>query len=256
MTIPLSSAWHFNTLDIYDYNQTGKLEKLFDTLADPSLPEGDVAEFGVFRGKSLLSVAHYLRETRQDRHVYGFDTFQGFPEEAKSFQDDTERFEDFGDASLLQMVREHRKLIELRDGGDYDTYTASANKDFSETNLDMIQRLATGLGLSNLTLVPGAFNISLPKFESLNPDLRISAGIIDTDLYLGYTEPLEFFRRYLVIGGFVYLDEYFSLKFPGARTACDEFLETTLDFELECWKDPYDSTWMRYGLRRVAFKGH
>ena len=27
-------------------------------------------------------------------------------------------------------------------------------------------------------------------------------------------------------GGFIFLDEYFSLKFPGARIACDEFFET------------------------------
>lgn len=254
--IKLEFPWQFNTLQLYDFKRIGKLDRLFEALADPNLPEGGFAEFGVFRGRSLLSVAYYLKENNQDRNVYGFDSFAGFPEEAKHPKDETKRFEDFGDSSLLQMVREHRRLIELRDGGTYDTYTASISKDFSETNLDMIQRLATGLGLSNLTLVPGAFHISLPRFESLNPELKISAGIIDSDLYLGYTEPLEFFRRHLVVGGFVYLDEYFSLKFPGAKTAVDEFLKTTFDFELECWKDPHDSTWMRYGLRRIAFTDH
>jgi hypothetical protein len=39
-------------------------------------------------------------------------------------------------------------------------------------------------------------------------------------------------------GGIVYLDEYFSLKFPGPRVAVNQFIETVDDAELVCIESP------------------
>jgi hypothetical protein len=58
------------------------------------------------------------------------------------------------------------------------------------------------------------------------PETSIIAGaLLDCDLYVSYLKALEFIWPRLSKGGFIYLDEYFSLKFPGARLAVDEFFE-------------------------------
>ena len=50
-----------------------------------------------------------------------------------------------------------------------------------------------------------------------------TSGIIDSDLYNSYKVALKFFWPRLIKGGCLYLDEYFSFKYPGAKIACDEF---------------------------------
>lgn len=39
---------------------------------------GSVAECGVFRGESLLSMALYQKQSKIEKHTYGFDSFEGF----------------------------------------------------------------------------------------------------------------------------------------------------------------------------------
>ena len=49
------------------------------------------------------------------------------------------------------------------------------------------------------------------------------AAMIDCDLYESYKYTLNFIWERLTKGSLIYLDEYYSLKFPGARIACNEF---------------------------------
>ncbi len=37
---------------------------------------------------------------------------------------------------------------------------------------------------------------------------------------------MSYISEYLRIDGYVHLDEYYSIKFPGARIACEEFLSS------------------------------
>ena len=46
---------------------------------------------------------------------------------------------------------------------------------------------------------------------------------IDVDLYEPYKIALPLIWQKLSKGGYIHLDEYFSLKFPGPKIACDEF---------------------------------
>ena len=48
--------------------------------------------------------------------------------------------------------------------------------------------------------------------------------LLDFDLYKAYSDVLPVVWPLLRDGGAIYLDEYFSYKFPGARIAVDEFL--------------------------------
>ena len=52
---------------------------------------------------------------------------------------------------------------------------------------------------------------------------QIFAANIDSDLYESYRIILASLYPKLVKGGMIHLDEYFSLKFPGARIATDQF---------------------------------
>ena len=41
--------------------------------------EGDIFEFGVYKGASLIAVALILKELGSEKKIYGFDSFNGFP---------------------------------------------------------------------------------------------------------------------------------------------------------------------------------
>ena len=72
-------------------------------------------------------------------------------------------------------------------------------------------------------LVKGDFTKTLvnrnKKFKNL------FAAIIDADLYSSYNVALPFIWENLVKNGFLFLDEYYSLKFPGATIACNNFFK-------------------------------
>lgn len=108
MNFNLDARWKFNALEVYDYTRSGKLSKVFEWLANQSLGKGAFVEFGVYRGSSLISVAHWLSSRGLSNQVVGFDTFSGFPDQAKSKKDHRSNFELFGDRDLLEMVREHQ----------------------------------------------------------------------------------------------------------------------------------------------------
>jgi len=55
------------------------------------------------------------------------------------------------------------------------------------------------------------------------------AALLDSDLYLSYKTVLPFIWDRLVTAGYMFLDEYYSLKFPGARIATDEFFTDKKD---------------------------
>ena len=57
--------------------------------------------------------------------------------------------------------------------------------------------------------------------------IQIFSANIDCDLYQGYADCLPFISEYIVRGGFIHLDEYYSLKYPGPKAAVDEFINTT-----------------------------
>ena len=81
------------------------------------------------------------------------------------------------------------------------------------------------LGLDNIVLFDGPFNETMDSSYNKGPD-KLLAGIVDCDLYISYQTTLNFIWPKLIRGGGLYLDEYFSLKFPGGKISVDEFLET------------------------------
>ena len=41
--------------------------------------DGDIFEFGVYRGNSLISMAILMKRFKSRKKIYGFDSFSGFP---------------------------------------------------------------------------------------------------------------------------------------------------------------------------------
>lgn len=61
---------------------------------------------------------------------------------------------------------------------------------------------------------------------------QIQFGLIDCDLFDGYIDAFPWMWSRLDEGGLIYLDEFYSLKFPGARRAMLKLISNLEGFEL------------------------
>ena len=67
--------------------------------------------------------------------------------------------------------------------------------------------------------------------------------LIDCDLYESYKYTLPKAWENTITGGMIYLDEYYSLKFPGAKIAVDEFIKDRIKIETKTTN--YDPDFLR-----------
>lgn len=225
-TIPgLAKAWQFGVLGIEDYRASSKLDAYFGFLRDRhrKIP-GDVCEVDVFRGRSLLATALLLREIGSEKKVIGFDSFTGFPGYDRN--DELDRFADtlhaegrIGDDHLAD-VEQNRAWRTALLNAEANTGNISSSGAFSEAPLGVLMKKIELLGLENIELVEGDFAESM---AGSSDERRFCAVLLDCDLYRSHRDALPYVWDRLSPGGFVFLDEYYSLKFPGARIAIDEF---------------------------------
>ena len=153
---------------------------------------GDQAECGVFRGSTLVPTAIFLKQRNIKKHVFGFDSFQGFDESVEK------------DMALGGSKDQQRKV-----GG------------FSETSQELVNGKLKMFGVDkNVTLVPGYFRDSLVRAA----DKRFSFVHLDCDTYDSYKDCLSFFYLRLNAGGIVLFDEYNDPAWPGCNIAIDEYL--------------------------------
>lgn len=228
-SVPAPEAWELNVLGVYDFvspHPTTGLEEWFAFLDRSPHLTGDVCEFGVFRGRSLIGAALMLAQKGDGRRVVGFDTFAGFP--ALAQQDLPERFEELAargriTSEHLERVRRNAELLEAT-GRSIDPLRSSTSGAFDATSRQLIEERAALVGVADrITLFEGDFKDSLHLPE--NQERTVSAVLIDSDLYDGYAHVLPWAWERMEPGGMIYLDEYYSLKFPGPRIAVDEFCE-------------------------------
>ena len=82
------------------------------------------------------------------------------------------------------------------------------------------------------------------QYSYLN-NITFMAAWLDSDLYNSYKSSLPFVWGKMQSGGYLYIDEYYSLKYPGCRIAINEFFsdkeekpelqfEESMDFERWC----------------------
>lgn len=230
----LDSSWQFNFLNIYNFNQAGPYEYIFQFLdQQQNTMKGDVLEAGVYRGRMTLSMAMYLKQQKLPGVIHGFDTFSGFP--GLDPQDEVSNFEHLYTNGLISKNHylEVQKLqVFLRDvmkrGTQPDQISTSGS--FADSRYDELKQKIDFFGLDNIQLHVGPFSTTM-KQESLF-DVRYSVVFIDCDLFQGYLDTLNYGWDRLLPGGIVFLDEYYSLKFPGARLAVDQFLRGVDNFQM------------------------
>ena len=187
--------------------------------------EGDIFEFGVYRGSSIIAVALLLKELNSSKKVYGFDSFSGFPSLCE--YDDLDSFYKFrGSIFSEEFIKEYEDFLEVKsiieNNSSFDPLSIATSGSFNQTSKELINKKIDYFSLDNIVLIEGDFKQSVPKFFKENK-IKISSANIDCDLYEGYKTVLPFIYENLVDGGYVHLDEYYSFKYPGAKIACDEF---------------------------------
>jgi hypothetical protein len=155
--------------------------------------DGEVAECGVYRGATLITVGLYLAETGTAKTLYGLDSFEGFDEGV-----------------------EHD--IQLKGAADSEKRRGG----FSSTSYEeLLNRLKT-YGLDRkVFLIKGYFEHTLKCLSAR----RFSFVHLDCDIYQSYKQCLEFFYPRLNAGGIILVDEYNDPPWPGCNKAVDEFLQ-------------------------------
>jgi len=164
---------------------------LLDLLDQTAAIAGDIAECGVFRGRTLVPMAVYLAQRGSSKHVFGFDSFEGFDDAVQ---------------------------VDVEMGGveSKDKHVGA----FNETSLRLVQGKLRRFGVSNATLVKGYFRETLNRY----PQRRFSFVHLDCDIYESYKECLEFFYPRVNPGGIILFDEYKDPRWPGCTKAIDEYL--------------------------------
>ena len=185
--------------------------------------DGDIFEFGVYKGKSLITVALILKAMNSKKKIYGFDSFSGFPssskfDDLKEFKNDkyfSKKFQnDFKKFLKLKKTFTNHKILNQNN--------ISTSADFSDTSYEMVMEKIRYFKLNNINLIQGDFKKTVPAFFG-NRKIKISSCNIDCDLHDGYKITLPYVYQHLSKKGYIHLDEYYSFKFPGARIATDNF---------------------------------
>lgn len=249
----LDKSWVYGVLGVQNHKKKGSLRHYFDFVRkNHNHLEGDIVESGVYQGKSLIGMAIMLRELGSDKLVYGFDSFSGFP----PVLHDNDRFERFGEMLFDgSITKEHYDDVILSwkmrseiSGSPVNSFSVSGSGDFSLTSRALVEKKIEILGLDNIVLVDGSFQETM--VDGVGPD-SIMCTLMDCDLYQSHINTFDYVWPRLVSGGLIYLDEYYSLKFPGARIATSEFLESHDDAVLE--RFPSDrGEFERWGMWKCA----
>lgn len=231
MVRPLIQDWEFNVLDIANYRRRDRLKAYFDFIIDHHEDmEGNICEAGVYRGRSLLATALLLKDLGSDKMVYGFDSFKGMPQPTR--EDHISAFSRLlgeGEISAHHMQQVKRlwefRAVTLGERPTLENISVYAGT-MRDPRLETLRRKIKFLRLDNIVLVEGTFEETMqdPYHHTRNCHAWMAA-LVDCDLYESYKSCLPPIWEALVPGGFIFLDEYYSLKFPGARIATNEFFE-------------------------------
>lgn len=244
--------WEFNYLEIFDIKEKNSLHYYFKFLNSKQFKklDGDVIEAGVFRGKSLITTGLILSNLNSKKKIYGYDSFSGFP--SFSIYDRHENFEILRNKKIISQkhfnevlkIKKYHKRLKKK---DISINNISSSSNFANTNINYVKKKIHFFKLNNIKLVKGDFRYTMKKFKNLPK--KISAGLIDCDLYDGYKISLETFWPKLIKNGKLFLDEYYSLKFPGPRIYMNKFLQKNQDAKLI--KEGITGDFERWSLKKI-----
>ncbi len=184
-----------------DISRIGKLlyhYEIYKMIKD--LP-GDILEFGVFKGSSLIRLLTFrnLIENNFSRKIYGFDTFKKFPNQ----------------------VRKSDKKLKKE-------FTADAGNPISKIKLTQILKRKK---IENFELIEGDVIKTLNPFLKKNDNLKISLLHLDMDVFNSTNYVLKKLIKKVVKNGIILIDDYGTVE--GATKAVDNFLIKNKKLELK-----------------------
>ena len=189
--------------------------------------DGDIFELGVYKGGGTIAMALLLKTLNSNKKVYAFDSFSGFP--AYHQNDDFRTFAerpDLFDAELQAQARLCKEIAEWQTGVTTTASNISTSADFSDCSRESFESGLNAFGLDNVKIIEGDFKETIPEFMNTFTGSVFSTNI-DCDLYDRYRISLGGNYPIAVNGAMIYLDEYYSIKFPGPRVAVSEFIKET-----------------------------
>ncbi|MBI3021799.1 MAG: class I SAM-dependent methyltransferase [Candidatus Omnitrophica bacterium] len=154
--------------------------------------DGAIVECGVYRGRTLSMFAYWMqRPAHAQRHLFGFDSFRGFPAPTPNDGGNREAHEgNYGDTSPAIV----RAFLEA----------SGIPREFMETRCH---------------LIPGFFSETVPNWTPQ----PIALLHVDCDLYESTMQVLTLLAPQVVPGGVILFDEYEEPRYPGARQAIEEY---------------------------------
>lgn len=178
-------------------------EVLLDLLEKTLALEGDIVEFGCYRGDTSVLLERRLEKFRREnpeaslKLLWIYDSFEGLPEKSK--EDSSVAGDQFKVGKLLVSKRE---VIEK----------------FKRNGL-------------KIPRIRKAF------FENLNPETdvpeKISFAFLDGDLYNSIKTSLKLVEPRIAKDGIIIVHDYNNPELPGSSKAVDEWLKTHPEKRLE-----------------------
>ena len=167
---------------------------------------GDIFEFGVFKGASLIRFATF-RDTLENnfsRKIFGFDAFGEFPKNKISMKED------------LEFINKFETL-----GGD-------------GLSVDQVNEIIKFKGFENIELIKGNVFDTLIPFLNSNPEIRISLLHLDMDVKEPTDFTFELLYERVVPGGLIIFDDYNAVA--GETISVDTFVKK---YQLKLEKLPF-----------------
>lgn len=219
--------YELNLLGINEYldQNNSKLRFFYKHLKKNALKNnGDIFEFGVFQGNSLLTVGLILKKLKSRKKIFGFDTFSGFPSYSKY-----DNLRNFYNLRYFKktFVKDYKKFIKFKKFTGIkkiNPISIATSGSFNKTSYELVKKKIEYFKLDNIELIKGHFKNTVPNFFQ-SYKKKISNCNIDCDLYEGYKIILPYVYKNLSKDGYIHLDEYYSFKYPGAKIATDKFCE-------------------------------
>ena len=165
---------------------------------------GNFVECGTWKGIYLVFFQKLIELYKlKDSKIYGFDTFEGFPEPSKS--------KDFS-ADGKSMLKRYRisKLSKNKNSWNYAGINEVKKNFFNNT-----------LKNKNLNLFKGKVEDTLIKKKNIPYNIAILK--LDTCLYSGTKIELEVLYPQVISGGIIIIDNYFN--YSGVKKATKDFFK-------------------------------
>ena len=165
---------------------------LIDLLLNSIVLEGDIIQFGVWRGHMTKRMAAVAKKVGVKKRLYACDSFECFGEQVITSQDTSL----FRPASKLK-----KKFNAANDVPD------KLDEFFKCFDLDGV-------------CVKGFFDQSLSKIDDTT---KYCFAHVDCDAYTSHLDCLNYVYQRISTGGCIVFDDYDKKPWPGATKAVDEF---------------------------------